>query len=47
MVNTDTLPLSGSFGANSVAGLWVGPMMKFPFSVAAGSWPSGISLAFT
>src|SRR5229473_1623078 len=48
MVNSKTSPLGPlSFAAISGAGLWVGPMMKFPSSFAEGMAPSGNSLALT
>src|SRR5713226_623986 len=48
MVNSKTSPLgTPSFAAISVAGLWVGPMMKFPSSFAEGMAPSGNSFALT
>src|SRR5579864_1289561 len=48
MVNSKTSPLGTlSFAAISGAGLWVGPMMKFPSSFADGMAPSGNSFALT
>src|ERR1700756_3101655 len=48
MVNSKTSPLgTPSFAAISGAGLWVGPMMKFPSSFAEGMAPSGNSFALT
>src|SRR5437016_14499973 len=48
MVNSKTSPLGTlSFAAISRAGLWVGPMMKFPSSFGEGMVPSGNSFALT
>src|ERR1017187_2401949 len=48
MVNSKTSPWgTPSFAAISGAGLWVGPIMKFPSSFAEGMSPSGKSLALT
>src|SRR5260370_39414981 len=48
MVNSKPSPLGTlSFAAVSAAGLWVGPMMKFPSSFAVGMAPSGNSFALT
>src|SRR5579863_8768196 len=48
MVNSKTSPWgTPSFAAISGAGLWVGPMMKFPSSFADGMAPSGNSFALT
>src|ERR1035437_10764410 len=48
MVNSKTSPLgTPPFAAISGAGLWVGPIMKFPSSFAEGMAPSGNSFALT
>src|ERR1700676_1186508 len=48
MLNSKTSPLcTPSFAAICGAGLWVGPIMKFPSSFAEGMAPSGNSFALT
>ena len=48
MVNSYTAPCgTPECLVSSGAGLWVGPMMKFPSAAGEGTLPSGNSLALT